>query len=99
MQAALLPDRGVIKVAGETARTFLNGLLTADVGKVTPQAPAFAALLTPQGKIIDLMEALKASLGMSGATLPARAAEPAPAADAAPAAAPEKKKASRKKSA
>lgn len=52
MQAALLPDRGVIKVAGETARTFLNGLLTADVGKVTPQAPAFAALLTPQGKII-----------------------------------------------
>ncbi|MBE7448791.1 MAG: Ku protein [Kofleriaceae bacterium] len=58
-----------------------------------------AAPEAPQGKIIDLMEALKASLGMSGATLPARAAEPAPAADAAPAAAPEKKKASRKKSA
>ncbi|MBZ0139460.1 MAG: folate-binding protein [Pseudorhodoplanes sp.] len=52
MQAALLPDRGVVKIAGEAARTFLNGLLTADIGKVTPQAPAFAALLTPQGKII-----------------------------------------------
>ena len=52
MQAALLPDRGVVKIAGEAARTFLNWLLTADIGKVTPQAPAFAALLTPQGKII-----------------------------------------------
>jgi folate-binding protein YgfZ len=52
MQAALLPDRGVVKVVGDTARTFLNGLLTNDVGKVAPGAPRFAALLTPQGKII-----------------------------------------------
>src|SRR5688572_20578434 len=52
MKAALLPDRGVIKVAGDEARTFLNGLLTADVMQVTPQSPRFAALLTPQGKII-----------------------------------------------
>jgi folate-binding protein YgfZ len=52
MKAALLPDRGVVKVAGEGARAFLNGLLTADIGKVTPQEPCFAALLTPQGKII-----------------------------------------------
>ena len=52
MQAALLPDRGVVKVAGGDARKFLNGLLTADVGKVTPAQPCFAALLTPQGKII-----------------------------------------------
>ncbi len=49
----------------------------------------------PQGKIIDLMEALKASLGMQGQGLPARAAEAAPVEAAAPA---EKKK-SRKKSA
>src|SRR5262245_13572909 len=52
MQAALLPDRGVVKVAGPDARSFLNGLLTADIGKVTPAQPCFAALLTPQGKII-----------------------------------------------
>lgn len=52
MQAALLPDRGVIKVAGDDARGFLNGLLTADINKVAPGAPRFAALLTPQGKII-----------------------------------------------
>ena len=52
MKAALLPDRGVVKVVGEPARGFLNGLLTADIAKVTPAAAAFAALLTPQGKIV-----------------------------------------------
>jgi folate-binding protein YgfZ len=52
MKAALLPDRGVVKVAGSEARSFLNGLLTADIMQVTPQSPRFAALLTPQGKII-----------------------------------------------
>jgi hypothetical protein len=52
MQAALLPDRGVVKVAGDGARAFLNGLVTNDATKVAPGSPRFAALLTPQGKII-----------------------------------------------
>jgi folate-binding protein YgfZ len=52
MKAALLPDRGVVKVAGADARTFLNGLLTTDVTKLTPAQARFGALLTPQGKII-----------------------------------------------
>jgi folate-binding protein YgfZ len=52
MKTALLPDRGVVKVAGDDARNFLNGLFTSDIGKVTPEAACFAALLTPQGKII-----------------------------------------------
>ena len=52
MKAALLPDRGVVKVAGVDARTFLNGLLTTDVTKVAPAHARFGALLTPQGKII-----------------------------------------------
>jgi tRNA-modifying protein YgfZ len=52
MKAALLPDRGVIKVAGPDGRKFLNGLVTTDVAKVAPGHPSFAALLTPQGKII-----------------------------------------------
>jgi folate-binding protein YgfZ len=52
MKAALLPNRGVVKVAGDDARKFLNGLLTADIERVTPAAPCFAALLTPQGKIV-----------------------------------------------
>ena len=52
MKAALLPDRGVVKVAGDGAREFLNGLLTADIGAVSPAQARFAALLTPQGKIV-----------------------------------------------
>jgi len=52
MQAALLPDRGVVKVAGDDARRFLNGLASNDISKVAPGQARFAALLTPQGKII-----------------------------------------------
>lgn len=52
MQAALLRDRGVVKVAGDDARHFLNGLATNDIGQVAPGSPRYAALLTPQGKII-----------------------------------------------
>jgi folate-binding protein YgfZ len=52
MQAALLPDRGVVKIVGDDARKFLNGLVTCDMAKVSPAAARFAALLTPQGKIV-----------------------------------------------
>jgi folate-binding protein YgfZ len=52
MKAALLPDRGVVKVAGADAATFLDGLITADLDKVKAGAARYAALLTPQGKII-----------------------------------------------
>src|SRR5574337_2232132 len=52
MKAALLPDRGVIKVAGDDARKFLNGLVSNNMDGVSPGSARFAALLTPQGKII-----------------------------------------------
>ncbi|HWP25728.1 MAG TPA: folate-binding protein [Xanthobacteraceae bacterium] len=52
MKAALLADRGVVKVTGDAARQFLNSLFTADITKVTAERPCFAALLTPQGKIV-----------------------------------------------
>jgi len=52
MKAALLPDRGVVKVAGDGARNFLHGLVTADILNLTPGTARFCALLTPQGKII-----------------------------------------------
>jgi len=52
MKAALLPDRGVVKVAGGDAQKFLDGLVTADLDKVTAGNARYAALLTPQGKII-----------------------------------------------
>jgi folate-binding protein YgfZ len=51
MKAAFLPDRGVVKVSGEGARDFLNGLVTTDIDLVRPGLGRFGALLTPQGKI------------------------------------------------
>jgi folate-binding protein YgfZ len=51
MKAAFLPDRGVVKVTGETARDFLNGLITSDTTRLQPGLGRFGALLTPQGKI------------------------------------------------
>jgi tRNA-modifying protein YgfZ len=51
MKAAFLPDRGVVKVSGEDARNFLNGLVTTDVTELAAGLGRFGALLTPQGKI------------------------------------------------
>ena len=51
MKAAFLPDRGVVKVSGDDARNFLNGLVTTDVTLIQPGIGRFGALLTPQGKI------------------------------------------------
>jgi tRNA-modifying protein YgfZ len=42
-------DRAVIRVAGEGALAFLHNVLTTDL---TEPKPAYAALLTPQGKIL-----------------------------------------------
>jgi len=52
MKAVGLPNRGVVRVAGEEARGFLDGLVTASMARVAPGCAVHAALLTPQGKII-----------------------------------------------
>ena len=52
MPSAFLDDRGLLRIAGEDARTFLQGLVTCDMDKVSPEAAGFGALLTPQGKIL-----------------------------------------------
>ncbi len=44
--------RAVLQVKGDDARGFLQGLVSNDMGKVVPGRGIFAALLTPQGKII-----------------------------------------------
>ena len=51
-KAAILTDRTVLKIAGADARTFLQGLITNDIQKLSYAKPLYAALLTPQGKII-----------------------------------------------
>lgn len=50
--AAVLTDRGAIRVAGEEAPHFLHNLVTSSVGDLASGAAAYAGLLTPQGKII-----------------------------------------------
>jgi folate-binding protein YgfZ len=69
MKAALLSDRGVIKVSGEAARDFLNGLVTTDVGLIQPGLGRFGALLTPQGKIVADFLITEAPSGHGGGFL------------------------------
>ncbi len=51
-KAAMLEDRGVVSVTGADATGFLQGLLTNDVERLEPGQARYAALLTPQGKIL-----------------------------------------------
>ncbi|MEM8551163.1 MAG: folate-binding protein [Pseudomonadota bacterium] len=48
-----LPGRSVIRVSGPEAEHFLEGLLSAAVEKMEESALIYAALLTPQGKIVS----------------------------------------------
>jgi folate-binding protein YgfZ len=52
MTLAMLNDRAVLSVRGDTARDFLQGLVTNDMALCAPGRPIYAALLTPQGKIL-----------------------------------------------
>lgn len=69
MKAAFLPDRGVVKVSGEDARNFLNGLVTTDVTQLAPGQGQFGALLTPQGKIVIDFLITEAPAGHGGGFL------------------------------
>lgn len=50
--AILLKDRGVIEVSGEDAAKFLHNLVTNDIASLGTGEARYAALLTPQGKIL-----------------------------------------------
>jgi tRNA-modifying protein YgfZ len=49
---AILEDRALLAVAGEEARSFLQGLISNDIEKATESQAIYAALLTPQGKFL-----------------------------------------------
>lgn len=59
-----LPHRGILAIAGDDRRTFLQGLVSNDVTKVSGSQAQWSALLTPQGKflheffMVELDEAL-----------------------------------------
>src|SRR3954464_2137096 len=69
MKTAFLPDRGVVKVSGESARDFLNGLVTTDLTLLRPGLGRFGALLTPQGKIVADFLITEAPAGHGGGFL------------------------------
>jgi folate-binding protein YgfZ len=48
----LLADRGVLSISGPQSETFLQDLVSNDVTKLAPGEARYAALLTPQGKIL-----------------------------------------------
>ena len=47
-----LKDRAIIALSGADTRTLLQGIVTNNVDAATPGKPVYAALLTPQGKIL-----------------------------------------------
>jgi folate-binding protein YgfZ len=52
MPSVHLADRGVVRVSGEDAKTFLDNLITCDLDRVSAHTARLGALLTPQGKIL-----------------------------------------------
>jgi folate-binding protein YgfZ len=52
MTATTLADRALIRLAGDDARSFLQGLVTSDVTALDAGHPVWTGLLTPQGKVL-----------------------------------------------
>jgi transferase CAF17, mitochondrial len=50
--AVLLQSRGVLRIAGTEARSFLQGMISNDMEKLAPNRAIWAAFLTPQGRFL-----------------------------------------------
>src|SRR5437773_8610668 len=60
-QAAVLAEKdwfGILKLTGNERASWLQGMITNDVEKLTPGTGCYAAHLTPQGKIVAHMQVL-----------------------------------------
>ena len=51
-------DKGRVLLTGSDARDFLHALLTNDIASIAPGSGCYAALLTPQGRMITDMDVL-----------------------------------------
>lgn len=47
-----LEERSVLKISGNDAKVFLQGLLTNDLTKLEPEILQYSLMLTPQGRIL-----------------------------------------------
>lgn len=52
MAGTTLPERALLRLSGEDAGGFLQGLVTNDVALLAPDRPLWAGLLTAQGKAL-----------------------------------------------
>ena len=52
MSLISLSDRSIIAVSGADRHTFLQGLITQDIKRLSPEQPLYACLLNPQGKVL-----------------------------------------------
>jgi folate-binding protein YgfZ len=72
---ALFADRGVVRVVGEDASKLLQGVITGDMDLLSTQPAIYAALLTPQGKILFDFFVVKVPEGFLLETAANKAAE------------------------
>ena len=48
----ILEDRAILYISGDDAKSFLQNLISNDIGKVSEASSCFASLLSPQGKFL-----------------------------------------------
>jgi folate-binding protein YgfZ len=69
-------DRGRVRVTGGDARSFLQALVTNDVSDLQPGSARYAALLTPQGRMITDMWVVMTAAGSFHLVVPSDVAAP-----------------------
>jgi len=52
LQAALLPERGVVAITGPDRIKFMQGLMTNDIRRLAPDRALYTGFLTGQGKLL-----------------------------------------------
>ncbi|CAO3413798.1 CAF17-like 4Fe-4S cluster assembly/insertion protein YgfZ [Azospirillum endophyticum] len=60
---AVVDRRSVVAVTGEDRKAFLQGLVSNDVLRVTPDQAAYALFLTPQGKFLHDFTMIESGIG------------------------------------
>ena len=59
----VLKDRGLISIAGEDCKQFLQNIITNDIYKVNKSRTIFSGIFTPQGKYLFEFFLIKSEKG------------------------------------
>ena len=62
-QIIILENRGLISIAGDDAKEYLQNIITNDINKVSKTNSIFSALLSPQGKYLSEFFIIKSTNG------------------------------------